>query len=45
MNHSLGDYEPIVGHAVIRQLRTLGEKFNGLRLVHVNSTSEGGGVA
>ena len=45
MNHSLGDYEPIVGHAVIRQLRTFGEKFKGLRVVHVNSTSEGGGVA
>jgi trehalose synthase len=45
MNHSLGAYEPIVGHAVIRQLRTLGEKFKGLRVLHVNSTSEGGGVA
>jgi trehalose synthase len=45
MNHSLGAYEPIVGHAVIRQLRTLGEKFRGLRVLHVNSTSEGGGVA
>jgi trehalose synthase len=45
MNQSLGDYEPIVGDAVIRQLRTLGEKFKGLRAVHVNSTSEGGGVA
>jgi trehalose synthase len=45
MNHSLGDYEPIAGHAVIRQLRTLGEKFRGLRVLHVNSTSEGGGVA
>jgi len=45
MNHSLRAYEPVVGHAVIRQLRTLGEKFKGLRVVHVNSTSEGGGVA
>jgi len=45
MNQSLGDYEPIVGHAVVRQLRTLGDKFKGLRVVHVNSTSEGGGVA
>jgi trehalose synthase len=45
MNRFLGDYEPIVGEAVIRQLRTLGEKFKGLHLVHVNSTSEGGGVA
>jgi trehalose synthase len=45
MNHSLGAYEPIVGQAVIRQLRTLGEKFKGLHVLHVNSTSEGGGVA
>jgi trehalose synthase len=45
MKQSLGDYERIVGHAVIHQLRTLGEKFRGLRVVHVNSTSEGGGVA
>jgi trehalose synthase len=45
MNHALGAYEPIVGHAVIRQLRTLGEKLKGLRVVHLNSTSEGGGVA
>jgi trehalose synthase len=45
MNRSLGDYEPIVGHAVIHQLRTLGKLFKGLRVVHVNSTSEGGGVA
>jgi len=45
MNHSLAAYEPIVGHAVIRQLRTLGEKLNGLHVVHLNSTSEGGGVA
>ena len=45
MNHFLGAYEPIVGQAVIRQLRTLGEKLKGVHVVHVNSTSEGGGVA
>jgi trehalose synthase len=45
MKQSLGNYESIVGHAVIHQLRTLGEKFRGLRVVHVNSTFEGGGVA
>ena len=45
MSHSLDAYEPVVGRAVIRQLRVLGEKFKGLSVVHVNSTSEGGGVA
>ncbi len=45
MNNSLRAYEPIVGHAVIRQLFMMGEKLKGLRVVHVNSTSEGGGVA
>jgi trehalose synthase len=45
MNHSLASYEGIVGSAVIRQLRQLGEKLAGTRVVHVNSTREGGGVA
>jgi len=38
-------YEPIVGIPVIGQLRRLGERLKGLRVVHVNSTAEGGGVA
>lgn len=45
MSHSLEAYEPVVGRAVIRQLRRLGGKFKGLSVLHVNSTSEGGGVA
>ena len=45
MNLSLNDYEPIVGAPVIEQLRRLGQKLRGLHVVHVNSTSEGGGVA
>jgi trehalose synthase len=45
VSHSLDAYEPVVGRAVIRQLRMLGEKLKGLSVVHVNSTSEGGGVA
>jgi trehalose synthase len=45
MSHSLSSYEGIVGSAVIRQLRQLGEKLAGIRIVHVNSTREGGGVA
>lgn len=45
MSRSLEAYEPIVGPAVIGQLRRLGEKLQGTRVVHVNSTREGGGVA
>jgi trehalose synthase len=45
MKLTLGAYEGIVGSAVLRQLRRLGEKLAGLRVVHVNSTRSGGGVA
>jgi trehalose synthase len=41
----LETYEAIVGSSVLAQLRRLGEKLSGLRVVHVNSTREGGGVA
>jgi trehalose synthase len=42
---NIQQYEPIVGVPVIGQLRRLGERLKGLRVVHVNSTAEGGGVA
>jgi trehalose synthase len=45
MSATLSAYEGIVGSAVIRQLRQLGEKLAGARIIHVNSTREGGGVA
>ncbi|MBE0569483.1 MAG: glycosyl transferase family 1, partial [Deltaproteobacteria bacterium] len=45
MSVLLSSYEGIVGSAVLRQLRQLGEKLAGARIVHVNSTREGGGVA
>lgn len=45
MQRSLSAYEPVVGPVVIEQLRRLGEKLRGTRIVHVNSTREGGGVA
>jgi trehalose synthase len=45
MTSPLAAYEGIVGPAVLRQLRQLGEKLSGTRVVHVNSTREGGGVA
>ncbi|MGA7828284.1 MAG: glycosyltransferase [Geobacteraceae bacterium] len=45
MAKSLTAYEGIVNPSVIRQLRTLGGNLKGMRVVHVNSTREGGGVA
>jgi len=45
MSTPLSAYEGIVRPAVLRQLRQLGEKLAGTRVVHVNSTREGGGVA
>jgi len=45
MSHSLEAYTDIVGLPVIHQMQRLGERLRGLRVVHVNSTSEGGGVA
>jgi trehalose synthase len=45
MNTPLAAYEAIAGAAAIAQLRRLGEKLAGVRVVHVNSTREGGGVA
>jgi len=41
----LDDYAPIVGPEVIGQLRQLAVRLKGARIVHVNSTREGGGVA
>jgi len=45
MNAPLAAYEAIAGSAALAQLRRLGEKLAGVRVVHVNSTREGGGVA
>ncbi len=45
MTASLAAYEAIVGSSAVTQLRRLGEKLAGLKVVHVNSTREGGGVA
>ena len=42
---SIDDYRPIVGENVIDQLKRLAKKLNGVRVLHVNSTSKGGGVA
>ncbi len=45
MSAPLSAYEEIVGSSVTRQIRQIGEKLRGIRIVHVNSTREGGGVA
>ncbi|HET6421948.1 MAG TPA: glycosyltransferase [Geobacteraceae bacterium] len=45
MAKSLAAYEGIASPSVIKELRILGSKLKGLRIVHVNSTREGGGVA
>jgi trehalose synthase len=45
MTRSLEAYENIAGNSVIRQLRLLGDILKGIRVVNVNSTAEGGGVA
>jgi trehalose synthase len=45
MNRTLEAYGEVVGAPVIRQIAALGGRLQGIRVVHVNSTSEGGGVA
>jgi len=41
----LADYHPIVGEEVIAEIRALAEPLRGARVVHVNATAFGGGVA
>jgi trehalose synthase len=41
----LGRYEEVAGRDVVRHLRQLAEPLRGIRVVHVNSTRSGGGVA
>lgn len=41
----LDEYEETVGHVAISQLRQLAENLAGTKVVHVNSTRVGGGVA
>jgi trehalose synthase len=42
---SLEDYRPIVGTEAIEQIHALAESLQGARVVHVNATAFGGGVA
>src|SRR3989338_8417251 len=41
----LEDYEPIVGRQVMEELRSLAKNLEGKRVLHINSTAVGGGVA
>ena len=43
--HSLAEYETVVGPEPISQLWQLAAQLKGAKVVHVNSTREGGGVA
>lgn len=45
MKSMLERYEAVVGDAAIRSLRSLADHFRGARVIHVNSTRVGGGVA
>lgn len=45
MTKHLSSYEGLVSATVINELRQLGERLAGKKVVHVNSTREGGGVA
>ncbi|MCR4406317.1 MAG: glycosyltransferase [Anaerolineae bacterium] len=42
---SLADYAPIVGDEIVEQIRALAEPLKGARVVHINATAFGGGVA
>jgi trehalose synthase len=41
----LADYQPIVGDEPITEIKELAAKLKGARVVHVNATAYGGGVA
>lgn len=41
----LDRYEEVVGHQEVERLRRLADRLGGKRIVHVNSTRTGGGVA
>ncbi len=45
MEPELSRYTPIVGEGVVNELRLLGNRLSGKRVVNVNSTRVGGGVA
>jgi trehalose synthase len=42
---SIDDYEAAAGRDVVERLRTLAESLRGARVLHLNATPYGGGVA
>nr|MDO8063735.1 hypothetical protein [Candidatus Freyrarchaeum guaymaensis] len=44
MRH-IRDYEPIVGRDEVESIVSLAERVKGARVIHVNATAYGGGVA
>ncbi len=42
---ALADYRPIVGDAAVEEIQRLAEPLRGARVLHVNATAFGGGVA
>ena len=45
LEKDLSDYIPVVGEAVIEEIRALAEPLRGARVLHINATAYGGGVA
>jgi trehalose synthase len=45
LEKSLGDYAPIVGSEVLERIEALAEPLQGCRVLHINATAYGGGVA
>jgi trehalose synthase len=45
LEKSLGDYAPIVGADVLERIEALAEPLQGCRVLHINATAYGGGVA
>lgn len=44
-SRSLSDYEPIIGSDEVRSIMSLAERVRGAKVIHVNATAYGGGVA
>ena len=45
LEKELGDFEEVAGVEAIERIRALAEPFRGARILHVNATAYGGGVA
>jgi trehalose synthase len=45
MSNILNEYAEIAGADVVEQLRQIGRPLTGMKLLHINSTKSGGGVA